>query len=61
MIKMGVKMISEKTYSPQSQTIMDRMNCQKVRVLAKRRTDDSHLSLLEAKVAERDWFFPRSL
>jgi hypothetical protein len=35
MTKMGVNMISEKSYSPQSQTIMDGMNYQKGKGLGK--------------------------
>ena len=42
MTKMGVKMISEKTYSSQSQAIMDRMNYQKGKGLGK--NEDGRLS-----------------
>jgi hypothetical protein len=35
MTKMGIKMISEKTYSPQSQAIMDGMKYQKGKGLGK--------------------------
>ena len=42
MTKMGVNMISEKSYSPQSQTIMDGMNYQKGKSLGK--NEDGWLS-----------------
>ena len=42
MTKMGVKMISEKTYSLQSQAIMDGMNYQKGKGLGK--NEDGRLS-----------------